>query len=65
MMDNNNADLFFVVEPGANVDINVTSFFRLGIGASYTFVSGVSFEGLRNSDFIGASGVITFKFGKF
>jgi hypothetical protein len=64
-MDNRQGDLFFIVEPGASIDFNVTSFFRFGVGASYTFVSGVNFENLQNSDFGGLSGVITFKFGKF
>lgn len=58
-------DAFFVAEPGANVILNVTTFFRLAVGASYRFVSGVEKEGLRNSDFDGPSANLTLKFGKF
>jgi hypothetical protein len=58
-------DAFFIAEPGANVILNVTTFFRLAVGASYRFVSGVEKEGLRNSDFDGPSANLTLKFGKF
>ena len=64
-MGNSDTDTFFILEPGANVDLNITSFFRLGIGVSYRYVSGVSFESLTNSDIAGPAGVLTFKFGTF
>ena len=59
------ADEFFVAEPSFNVDMNITSFFRIGIGAGYRFISGVELVGLTNEDLAGLSGNIIFKFGSF
>jgi hypothetical protein len=58
-------DAFFVVEPELKVELNMTSFFRINLGGSYRFVSGVNIVGLKNSDLSGPSANITFKFGKF
>ncbi|HPG33945.1 MAG: hypothetical protein RBR84_12450 [Bacteroidales bacterium] len=35
-------DVFFVVEPGVDLEFNVVKFFRIGVGASYRFTNGVS-----------------------
>lgn len=65
---------FFVVEPSITAEINVLSYFRVAIGASYRFVSGVDLAHyVGNSavvktsakDLSGFNGVISFKFGKF
>jgi hypothetical protein len=45
--------------------INVATNVRIGIGASYRFVAGVSSHDLRNSDVSGLSAILTLKFGKF
>ena len=58
-------DAFFVFEPGANAEMNVTSFFRFVLGASYRLVAGVETSGLDDSDLSGPSANITLKFGKF
>jgi hypothetical protein len=58
-------DNFWVANPSINVEINVTSFFRITVGAGYRFVTGVTLGYLMNSDIAGAEGVLTFKFGKF
>jgi hypothetical protein len=58
-------DTFFVLEPGVNVEVNVTGFFRIGAGASYRITSGINRFGFSDSDFSGFNGVITLKFGKF
>ncbi len=62
---NDDADTYFVFEPGVNVELNVTNFFRIGAGASYRLTSGINRFGFSDSDFSGLNGVITFKFGKF
>jgi hypothetical protein len=59
------ADVFFVAEPAFNVDMNITSFFRVGVGASYRFISGVETLGLSNEDLSGFAGNVIFKFGSF
>lgn len=58
-------DAFFVVEPGVDVVLNVTNFFRIAAGVSYRLVSGVDFEGFREKDVSGPSAALTLKFGKF
>jgi hypothetical protein len=45
--------------------VNVTGFFRVGLGASYRFVQDVDLVELRNEDVSGFSGVVTLKFGRF
>jgi hypothetical protein len=56
---------FFVFEPGIEVDINVTKFFRFGISGSYRFVSSLVLKNISNSDLSGPSANIIFKFGSF
>ena len=58
-------DQVFVLEPSLNVELNVTSFFRVNAGASYRYVSGVSMYGLKNADLSGASINVALKFGAF
>jgi hypothetical protein len=56
---------FFVVEPAANIMLNVTPIFRIGVGASYRAVESLSLPELTNRDLSGFSGNIQFKFGMF
>jgi hypothetical protein len=66
--DNNDSprgDRFFVFEPGINIELNVVTFFRTDLGASYRVVSGINSDRLKNSDIAGPSLNIAFKFGKF
>ncbi len=56
---------FFVLEPGVNVNLNVTYFFRIAGGVSYRYISGLQSPLSTNSDLCGTSAVLTLKFGKF
>jgi len=56
---------FFVAEPEVNLMLNVTKFSRIGVGASYRFISSVNLEGLTNSDLDGPSASLILKFGRF
>ena len=58
-------DRFFVFEPGANLEVNITHFFRVAAGLSYRMTSGISRAGFTDDDFSGINGSITFKFGRF
>ncbi len=58
-------DEVFVLEPSLNVELNVTSFFRVNAGGSYRYVSGASLYGLTNNDLSGASINLALKFGSF
>ena len=59
------SNTFFIVEPGINVTLNVTDFFRISGGVSYRIVSGTNSSAASDSDVSGPLGVITFHFGKF
>lgn len=58
-------DTYFVLQPGVNVNLNITSWFRLNAGVLYRFASGVSLQGTSNSDLSGGSGYIGLRFGGF
>jgi hypothetical protein len=58
-------DRVFVLEPSVNIELNVTTFFRVNAGGSYRYVSGVSMYGLKNKDLSGPSVNIALKFGAF
>lgn len=63
--DVRNSDPFFVFEPGVNAELNVTTFFRIGVGITYRFVSGVDLAGVNDNELSGVTGTTTFKFGGF
>lgn len=56
---------FFVVEPGIQLDINVTQFFRLGLGGSWRFIEGSEFSVIDNESLSNWSTEISFRFGRF
>jgi hypothetical protein len=63
--DSDHHDVFFLAEPGVNLDLNVITWFRISFGASYRYVSGISSPASSNSQFQGPSGMLTLRFGKF
>jgi hypothetical protein len=56
---------FFVVEPGMNIDVNITTWFRLSAGGAYRFVGGTRSDAVTRKDITGPSGMISFRFGSF
>ena len=56
---------FFVAEPGVLLEINVTSFFHLGLGASYRYIDGLNMANINSSDLTDWSGNVSFKFGGY
>ncbi|MDT8323274.1 MAG: hypothetical protein RRA94_04105 [Bacteroidota bacterium] len=59
-------DALFVLEPAAQVEVNITPWFRASAGASYRHVSGIDeLQGIENDDLKGVTGNLTFKFGAF
>lgn len=60
-------DVFFLVEPGINAEVNLLRFMRLQVGARYRIVSGVNNNsfGVRNTDISGLGVHCMVKFGKF
>ena len=58
-------DSFFVLEPTVHAEVNVTDFFRVALGASYRYTSGIELERFTDADMQEVAGAITFKFGAF
>jgi hypothetical protein len=63
------SDAFMVIEPGIELELNVTKFFRFCLGGYYRYTSKVDIEETEfdiPTDILkGFSGGVTFKFGKF
>ncbi len=55
----------FVLEPALNVELNITSWFRIGLGGGYRFVDGSDLPRLNDASLSGGVGTLTFKFGSF
>jgi hypothetical protein len=61
---------FLIIEPGAELELNLTRHFRFAVGASYRFPSafdlGLSDTPIVNAEALrGMSYMVTFKFGRF
>jgi len=56
---------FFVVEPGLEIEVNITRFFKIGIGASYRLVRESDLSTVSDNDLSGFSGGFSLKFGGF
>ncbi|MEO9966182.1 MAG: hypothetical protein ABJF11_10360 [Reichenbachiella sp.] len=56
---------FFVLEPSALLELNISNHFRLGFGAGYRIVKGSSLENLSDDDLSGFTGVVSFQLGRF
>ncbi len=72
------SDAFFLFEPGVEIELNMISFFRIGLGISYRYTSDITlkyddeFYNTPNPTLIGSSGMLRglnykliLKFGKF
>ncbi|MEM6298935.1 MAG: hypothetical protein AAF740_09635 [Bacteroidota bacterium] len=58
--------VIWVAEPGANLEINVSRWMRLGVGTSYRFVGGIDkLETSYGEDFQGMNYHFMMKFGRF
>lgn len=64
---NRSGDGVFVLEPGATLDLNVTTWMRISVGASYRYVNGVDSNSVvaTNKDLTGPSAMVMLRFGKF
>lgn len=59
------SDVFFVVEPGVNLEFNITSYFRIGLETKYRYVNGLLLLNTSANMLNGWSGGLNFKVGKF
>lgn len=60
-----NDDNTFVIDPHINVELNVTDYMRVIVGAGYRYVSGVDMMDYSNSDFSSPTANISVRFGAF
>jgi hypothetical protein len=58
-------DNIFVFSPIVELELNLTRFFRIGVGATYNLYGMVDLEGYRSSDLSSPGGFLSFKFGWF
>ena len=58
-------DVFFVFEPGLEVEVNLMRFMRFAVGGSYRYTSQVSMINSNPSMLRGFNGYFELKFGKF
>ena len=57
--------VFFVLEPGIELEFNITKYFRLGAGVTYRHVTGTELDNVSDDDMTGVNGMISFRFGRF
>lgn len=57
--------VFFVIEPGIEVEFNISQSFRLGFGATYRYITGTELINLKDEDVTGGVAMISFRFGRF
>lgn len=55
----------FAGELGARVEVNLTSFFRLGLSGGYRLVSGSDLRGTSDGDLSAPYGQLSLRFGSF
>lgn len=68
IFDEDKNDPVYVINPTLELEMNLTQFFRLGVGVNYRYTTGVDTEdihGLTNKDFSSPGGFVSFKFGWF
>lgn len=58
-------DSYFVMQPGVNAFLNITSWFRISGGIYYRYASNVNLEGTGDADVSGLAGILGLRFGKF
>lgn len=56
---------FFIVEPGLQVEFNMTNYFRFGVGATYRHIAGTDLSNLKDDDISGLNAILSFRFGRF
>jgi hypothetical protein len=58
-------DAFFALEPAVTAELNLATFMRLDLGASYRWISGIDTPGLSGTDLSAPAAIAVLKFGKF
>lgn len=61
----NTRDSYFVMQPGINTFLNLTSWFRISGGVYYRYAANVNLQGTGDVDVSGLAGILGLRFGKF
>ncbi len=56
---------FFVIEPAAQLEFNITSYLRIATGVSYRWITGLELENVSNDDMTGLTGILSVRIGRF
>ena len=56
---------FFVVEPAAELEFNITRTIRLAAGASYRYIRAVELDNLTDDNLTDWTGMLSLRFGRF
>lgn len=56
---------FFVIEPAAQLEFNITSYLRVATGVSYRWVTGLELVNVTNDDLTGLTGILSVRIGRF
>lgn len=59
------SDRYFVVQPGVNINMNITEWFRISGAVTYRLASGVNLDGTSGSELSGVASFVTLRFGWF
>ncbi|GAB4248756.1 MAG: hypothetical protein Tsb0034_28150 [Ekhidna sp.] len=57
--------VFFVLEPGLEIEFNITKYFRLGAGVTYRHITGTDLVNVSDEDVSGYNAMISLRFGRF
>lgn len=63
--DNFGAEIFSMIEPGINLEMNLTSYLHFSIGGSYRLAFNVDYQDLKGSDLNGLSATAALRVGFF
>lgn len=56
---------FFVVEPHAQIEINITKRFRIAGGVSYRYITASGFDDLGDTELSGLTSTLSIRFGRY
>ncbi|MEX1121908.1 MAG: hypothetical protein WED82_07235 [Balneolales bacterium] len=59
------SDSYFALKPGANINLNITTWFKISGGLFYRYVGGANLEGTSDSGLSGMASFVGLRFGKF
>jgi hypothetical protein len=59
------SDVFMVIEPGVEIELNVTRYFKFCLGGYYRYATGLDIPGIDSDVLKGFSGGVSLKFGRF